>query len=721
MTMQGGMNAEYEDEQDLTIPPTGEYEDEPNDQVKAKVTAWCKKVEKAKNHWEDDFDRMADDMDFAAGLQWPEQETIDDSENGYRYVVNLVQRHLRQREAGLYAKNPRAVAHQRKTRLYRVWDGDANTLLEAQMTLQQVQMQMQQNPAAGQMLMAIPQVQQAQAILQDVSQGRERKRIMDNLGETLEIVYDYEISQQQPKFKRSMKRLVRRTLTTGVGYVKISYTRDMQVKPEDLDKVTDISQQVSRIRALLEDVRDPNHREGLETRLNELQDSMTILQQPQIVREGLDYDFPRSTAVIPDWCCTELEDFLGAQWVAEEYKLTPEQIKAVYKVDVKDKYTPYDMEGERIEKASWREMDDERKKDGTLALVWEIYDKSSGTTFTVCKGYHGYLREPGPPDVQLERFWPYFTLIFNGLEHDEQVYPPSDVSLMRSMQVEYNLSRQRLREHRDAARPGHVAPKGRLEQSDKDKLATRQAHDVLEVSGLGENDDIRRLLQAIPVNPIDPNLYETSTLEGDIYKALGSQEAVMGGTGGATATETSIAESSRLTSIGSNVDDLDDLLTYMAQTASKVLMSEMSTERVKEIAGPGAVWAELSAEEVSKELWLEVRAGSSGRPNKSAEIQNLERVLPFLLQMPNVKAERLVEEILTRLDDRMNVEDFLERGAPSIMSQNRMGQVGTGDEASDPNQQGPQGQDQTAVGQGDSNMGPRPPAENRNMDPNRAN
>ena len=64
-----------------------------------------------------------------------------------------------------------------------------------------------------------------------------------------------------------------------------------------------------------------------------------------MVREGLTFDYPDSTAIIPDPRCRSLRGFLGADWVAQEYLLTPDEIEEIYMVDVGTSYTAYDEDG----------------------------------------------------------------------------------------------------------------------------------------------------------------------------------------------------------------------------------------------------------------------------------------------------------------------------------------------------------------------------------------
>ena len=47
------------------------------------------------------------------------------------YVANILHRHVHQRTAALYAKNPKCQATRRKRLDYKFWDGDEKTLAEA--------------------------------------------------------------------------------------------------------------------------------------------------------------------------------------------------------------------------------------------------------------------------------------------------------------------------------------------------------------------------------------------------------------------------------------------------------------------------------------------------------------------------------------------------------------------------------------------------------------
>jgi hypothetical protein len=145
--------------------------------------------------------------------------------------------------------------------------------------------------------------------------------------------------------------------------------------------------------------------------------------------------------------------------------------------------------------------------------------------------------------------------------------------------------------------------------------------------------------------------------------------------------------------MGSIVDDLDDTLSGIARAAGQILILNCSEETVKGIVGPGAVWPTLTKAEVSKNIYLEIEAGSSGRPNQAQELQNFERLAPILMQIPGIKPSFLGKEAIRRLDDSIDVEEATSEGIASITSQNgvKAGSPMPGPGGQDPGAQGPKG------------------------------
>lgn len=623
-------------------------------------------VKAAKGKWSMPFKRMREDMNFAMGKQWPGENAQGEDE---RYTANIVQRHIQQRTAVLYAKNPKAIAKRRERIDYTVWDGTEEQYRQAVQGMQQS------------MLTGMPPPPAFQMVIEDHDKVLQQRKMLDRVGKTLEILYQHYVDEQVYSFKAEMKRLVRRVITCGVGYVKIGYQRVMAKSPDVERQLADFQMQLAHLQTLTADVADGEldpqsaEAERVALAIKALQSQAEVL-----LREGLTFDFPAATAIIPDACCRSIATFSGCNWVAEEFQLSCEEVKEIYRVDVKPAYNAYNDVGPQftsVESAYYalnNAMDTKgRKRD---VLLWLIYHKQDGLVYTVVDGYPDFLEEPATPNPLLERFYPWFTLLFNELEHEEQVYPPSDVRLVRHQQQEYNRSREGLREHRMANRPMIVTANGQLDDEDREKLKVRPANAVVELNAVQPGQDVKQVLQPFQGPPLDPNLYDPSGCFQDVLRVVGTQEANLGGTSNATATESSIAEGSRMSSLESNVDDLDDFLTALARAGGQIMLANLDPATVREIAGDGAAWPQLDRKTIASEVLLQVEAGSSGRPNKSQEIANLERVMPFLLQLPGINPDWLAREAVRRLDDRIDLSEATESGALSAMATNAQAKPG---------------------------------------------
>lgn len=674
------------------------------EQRKNFVTQWCARVKAAKKFHEPAFTRMRKDMDFAylgADGEWIA---------GGNYVANIIQRHINNAVAALYAKNPRASAKRRPRLDFKLWDGDA-------MSLEAAKMSMSNSMATG-----IPDLN-AMALLQEIDEVKTNMLMLDRMGKTTEILFHYFLDEQEPRFKPQMKQAVRRAKVTGIAYVELGFQRILEPQPDITARINDVTDQIARMERLMQE-----YAEGeIESDAAELEELRALIEELQskeniIAREGPVFLFPRSTVLIPDPKCTSLPGFIGADWVAKEHTGSPERVKEIYKVDLgKDgeKYRQHKSSKlskfEAFMENDSKDSDGEGKQGSDQCVWWRVMNKATGQEFTIADGYHDFLKAPAAPDVKLERFWPWFPLTFNDLESEKEVFPRSDVSLLRDMQEEYNRSRQGLREHRRANRPKYFVGKGMLSQTDRDNLQSHPNSAIIELSAIQPGQNVEQLIMAHRPVPLDPALYDTNPLFEDVLRVVGAQEANIGGLSGSTATEASIGESSRMSTQSSDVDNLDETLTEVARATGQIMLLELSSETAVEIAGPGAVWPELTRDEIVKELRLDIKAGSSGRPNRAAEIANLERLTPLALQVPGIAPDWLAGKVVEAMDEGVSLEEALMSGVPSITAINTMArgtaaqpQPGTGDPATDPGQQGGHGGDVNTQKDVRTENGPQP-------------
>ncbi len=626
---------------------------EPAESVLAAVKQWTARILDAERRWEADFKRMRANMDFAAGFQWVAQQELDEE----RYVANMTLRTVNQKVSSLYARDPKAIARRRKRMDYQIWDGKIESLQQALIGAQQGD---------------IP----SMALIMDYTEGRRMRDIVDKVGKTLEIVYQYMCDICEPGFKRQMKALVRRVATAGVGYVRINFERHSENAIASTDTTTTIVDLVRRAKSILMDLSEGD----ITQESPELQDLKQILMAMQScgeeamadVQEKLVFDFPCPTSIIVDPRCRSLDGFVGANWIAQKYVLPLQEVNEFFELDIKttDGVILYKEDGIPTELKAIEPSSTELPEK-QLVCLWEVFDHRTKNTFFIVNGYKNYVQEPETLKPYVKGFWTIKSLTFNDIETEPSarstIFPPSDVQLVKSAQREWNRTRNALRNHRTQNAPKYVTGAGWLTEADKEALANAKPGQVIELQGIPPSADVGKLLAPFLHSPVDPTLYDTIPLQQDILFVIGTQEATQPASNKATATAASINEQSRQQVVGSNVDDLDDFLSSLAEDSGQVLLQEMSPDTVKRIAGPGALWPPPGQnEDFVNELYLDVVAASSGRPNKALEIANFTQVAPIMLQA-GVNPQFIIRESLKRLDDRLDPEEAFASGPAPTM------------------------------------------------------
>ena len=307
----------HEEETTIIVASAKDADKEVSDSRKKLVKEIQGRVHNAKSHFKNEFDQMRRDMDLA--YHGFDKRVWDDN----KYVANIIQRHVQQRTAALYAKNPRAISKRRARKDYAIYDGDQEALAASRMAIE----------VAARNQLAPP--QEAVALVQDFQSVERHRKMLDNVSETLEFLFHYFMDEQMPSFKAQMKSLVRRVITTGVGYVKVGFQRDIDRSPEVSAKLADAQARLDHMKRLAQETAEGDH--GLDSaEVEELRLSVeSLMQEPMIViREGLVFDFPESTSVIVDPQCRQLSGFVGARWVAHEMFLSPSEVKEIYGCDI---------------------------------------------------------------------------------------------------------------------------------------------------------------------------------------------------------------------------------------------------------------------------------------------------------------------------------------------------------------------------------------------------
>lgn len=661
-----------------------------NKNTKDFINWWQERIQSWRSHCKERYEIMIEDQRFRRGLQWDGQKTIKDD----RYVVNEVQSEIAASVATLYAKNPTFSARRKPGLDFAIWDEIPSTYENAVKIAQDAALTGMSPP---------PDVL---ALLQDISNGQKRRAELDRFGKTLELLFANQLRNQFPDFKQEMKQFIDRVECSGVAYIKLGYVRAGEVSPEAAGRLADMASRVSYLQALAVSTQDKTQSENYKREIEEINIAVKTLQESNyiITREGLDFKFPRATALIIDPVCTQLRGFVGARAVAEEYYMASCTIQQIYGKKVSGKASSYARK--RVSEQddySYTKISGDKNRQADYDdyyRVWEIYHKETGSVFTICEGYDEYLREPAALDVIVEQFYPYYPLHFNRCEDDVSIFPESTCRNIRHQQKELNRQTEALRQHRINSKPQYGAAAGVLSDQDKDNLEGAPAFAVIEFQNMQAGQKSEDVFGQIKKQPIDPNMYDRNGTREDMRRITRRSDAALGAASRATATADSIGEQSRQVEDQSKADDLDDLLSLVARDAGAILVMNMPTDKVKEIVGPGAFWPSVDPGAMLADIYLDVEAGSSGRRNKVMEVANLQRLVPLLVQIPGIRPDWLARTAIKLADTSIDFSEAYLEGIPSITALNSMlqktaMQAATGNPATDPNMQGDQGGDKT--------------------------
>lgn len=627
------------------------------------IKLWTKRIKDAKKFYEKDFKRMRENMEFAAGIQWAVQDNIESEQ----YVANFVNREVNQKVANLYAKDPKAVFRRKKRLDYQLWDGSVESMQAAHANVMQAQQAAQQG-GMGMMALQQPQVIQAQALLADIQHGNAWRKMVERVGQSLEILYSHQCDTQAPDFKYQMKQLVRRTVTTGVGFVRLNFSREDNSVLTASGTDDSLAMRVKRAKAILEGIDDDKITET-DPRHQQLADLFVSIKQSQEngdttnVEERLEFDFPSATSIIVDPKCKSLKGFVGARWIVQQFILPLEDVNAYFETDipVSGKLVKYSEDG--IEKLTEKPGDNTKDpQEKPLCCLWEVFDILTKTSFFLADGYTDYVREPEPLTPSINRFWPIFALTFNDTEVEPggkvHIYPPSDVELLRHPQKEWNRSREELRKHRKSNRPWYLTSEGWLTDPDREKFGDHESSEIVAVKGMPPGGDLSKAVIRFDAAPIDAALYNTQPLSEDAGLVIGSNQSQQGQPQKhVAATPAVIQEQARISGVNSNVDDLDDLLSELARAAGEMMLREFNLSTVKRVVGVGAVWPEQNREAFLNEIYLDSVAASSGRPNRAVDVANAQQIGPLMLNA-GANPWALIQMYCKILDANLEPADF---------------------------------------------------------------
>ena len=124
---------------------------------------------------------------------------------------------------------------------------------------------------------------------------------------------------------------------------------------------------------------------------------------------------------------------------------------------------------------------------------------------------------------------------------------------------------------------------------------------------------------------------------------------------------------------GARLDELEDALTDMSEYAGQLALQFLSIEDARKYAGPNAEWQQLSTEDAFTTFYIDIKAGSTGKPQEQPDREQWGTLMPLIREViDRIGAARmqgqewaakpwiaLLKETFNRLDDHADIEEFL--------------------------------------------------------------
>lgn len=495
-------------------------------------------------------------------------------------------------------------------------------------------------------------------------------------GKTLQIVLSRMF--RDGNLKGAIKRTALSAMTNNIGWIKPMLQLDKRTDPIIRKQISDMQDNLQRIDFLRNAINDPAQCGELDTLKAELTDQLRALEErvEVTIARGAVFDFLRSDDVQVDGACKELIDYPQADWIAQREFLPVDKAKERYPLGG-DKWKGATTYGDKLDEENPAAKASEGK--GFVAL-WEVWDRTTNTIYTLAEGLKCYARKPYSPNPASRRFYPFFALAFHWI--DGERWPRSDVDLGHKLQEEASRALSGFAEHRRRVRPKTIFNKHQLTPADADAIANAEAVEMVGVAPVDPGADVRTMVAPIVYPQVDAGLYDISPYRAAIEELFGQQDASRGGIVKAkTATEAGIAEEGRQSRIDWRRDAVEEFITEIAQYLAELALQAMPVEEAVRYAGPGAMWPELSKDEIYALLSISIRGGSSGKPDTKAEREAWSVLLPMLDKsiteiaglmsnpqtkpLADVKVE-LLKETIRRMDDRIDVERFIPKLLPML-------------------------------------------------------
>jgi hypothetical protein len=520
---------------------------------------------------------------------------------------------------------------------------------------------------------------------------QQRRDDAKQFGSTLEIV----ITQlwKKGRLKVKAKPVVGSGLTIGIGWIKATWQERVGNDPIIQSQINDMQDNLARLAVTQQEIEEgaPNPDEAkadLQRQILGLQARVEV-----VLARGLALDFVQGEDIQVAPECGAMTSYLDAPWIAHRTFMPVNAAKAALpkiaeklkaastysQVKPSDPNSAPDVTFNANVSAnaadSYRQGGDGASlaADGGFVCVWEVWDKDSNVILTLVEGINCYARDPYAPNPGTSRFYPFFQFVIG--EVDGERHPESLINRSAPLLDEYDRVRSGYAEHRRRIKPKTVFDNTNMSPEDAAKIEGGGTQEMCGIKPIRPGTPVSDMLAPVAYAQIDTALYDTSVIRAELEMIWGIQEALSSSIRTAkTATEAEIQQTGTNARTGYMRDCLDSMMGELAEYTAEVAIQKLDAQDVKDLAGPWAFWPEgMKVEDLGALVSVDIRAGSSGKPDTTRQRQAWATVMPVLqnaiAQVGQLRGsspqdiadsiESLIEETLARTGDRLDATRFL--------------------------------------------------------------
>jgi hypothetical protein len=514
------------------------------------------------------------------------------------------------------------------------------------------------------------------------------------------------------KIKRKARRWVRAALTVGIGWLRVTWQQRTMQDAMIRGQMMDIQDNLKKLASMKAEMDERGEAmEDYDSQKLEYDETLEALEAKveKVISRGMAFDFYRSEDIVVSPEVETVMDYLDAPWIdirtfktvdhaCAEFPDIPRELMesaTIYgrRPMIRDENAQ--LPGTTLQTANDADMFAQAAADavsnkgcgGGFVCIHEQQDRDTGMIYTMIEGVPRYARPPIARSPYATRFYDVFALSFT--ETDGLRYPQSLNTRSHTLQDEYTNLESRLATHRQRVIPKIIFNKKKVSKTAAKTIAASAIGEMVGIEVVG-NIDLSKLL-FVPAYPnVDPGLYDTTGIQRNLEIVWGTQEAVMGSvTVAKTATEAKIQEAGTGARTTSKRDTLDDELSEIAQYSAELLVQVLDQADARSMAGSDAIWPTITKpEELDAFVSVEIRAGSSGKPDTAVKIEQWTQELPILstaikeigalrrsdpLQIADC-LEALVEETVDRFGDRIDLARMIPQ-LPEMIADPLTGQL----------------------------------------------